>query len=83
MVIRGFSAGNSGGAPRRGVLAPPLVHLAGDVGDLHAEDERQPGGLNGLLVRLRDHARIRDDPDAGQAAGGHELLDRCCCGTVS
>ena len=57
------------------VLAPPLVHDVGDVGDLHAEDERQARGLDGLHVRVGDHARVRDDGDVGQLVGGHELLD--------
>jgi hypothetical protein len=40
------------------VLPAPLVHLVGDVEDLHAEDERQARGLDRLLVRLGDHARV-------------------------
>jgi hypothetical protein len=32
------------------MLAPPLLHDVGDVGDLRAEDERQSGRLDGLLV---------------------------------
>jgi hypothetical protein len=58
-----------------GVLAPPGADGVGDVGDLHAEDERQPGGLDRFLVRFGDHARVRDDGDVGQVVGGHELLD--------
>jgi hypothetical protein len=38
----------------------------GDVGDLYAEDERQPGGLDGLLVGVGDHARVGDDGDIGR-----------------
>ena len=57
------------------MLALPLRDLVGDVGDLHAEDERQAGGLDGLLVRLGDHARVGDDRDVGQLVGGHELPD--------
>ena len=58
-----------------GVLPAPLRDLVGDVGDLHAEDERQARGLDRLLVRLGDHPRVRDDGDVGQPVGGHELLD--------
>jgi site-specific DNA recombinase len=58
-----------------GVLAPPLANDVGDVGDLHAQDERQPGGLDRLLVGLGDHAGVRDDGDVGQPVGGHELVD--------
>jgi hypothetical protein len=57
------------------VLTPPLVHHVGDVGDLHAEDERQALGLDGLLVGLGDHPGVCDDGDIGQLAGSHERLD--------
>ncbi len=58
-----------------GVLALPLLHHIGHLGDLHAEDERQPGVLNRLLVRVGDHAGVRDDGDIGQLVGFHERLD--------
>ena len=35
-------AGVPAGDVLPGVLAPPLIDLAGDVGDLHVEDERSP-----------------------------------------
>jgi hypothetical protein len=58
------------------MLAPPLVYLVGDAGDLHAEDERQARGLNRLLV---GHA---DTWDSGCAhdSGNHlkRRLDRRC-----
>jgi hypothetical protein len=57
------------------MLRAPLRDQVGDVGDLHAQDERQAGGLDRLLVGLGDHARVGDDGDVGQAVGGHELLD--------
>src|ERR1019366_1760986 len=54
-----------------GVLALPLRHLVGDVRDLHAEDERQARGIDGLLVRLGDHPGVRDDRDVEQPVSGH------------
>jgi hypothetical protein len=32
-------------------------------------------GLDRFLVRLGDHASIRDDRDVGEPSGGHELID--------
>jgi site-specific DNA recombinase len=58
-----------------GVLPPPGVDDAGDVGHFHAEDERQACGLDRLHVRVGDHARVRNDRDVGELVGGHELLD--------
>src|SRR5215471_5426218 len=58
-----------------GVLAPPLGDHVGDVRDLHPEDEREPGGLDGLLVRLADHPGVSDDRHVRQLVGGHERLD--------
>ena len=69
---RPLSAPESSG---QGVLAPPLQDLVGDVGDLHAEDERQSRGLDRLLVRVGDHPRVGDHGDVRQPVGGHELLD--------
>ena len=57
------------------VLPAPLLDDIRDVRDLHAEDERQARGLDRLLVRLGDHARVRDHGDIRQVVGGHELLD--------
>jgi len=57
------------------VLAPPLRHHVGDLGDAQAEDERQPGRFDLLLVGLRHHPRVRHDRDVGQLVGGHERLD--------
>ena len=58
-----------------GVLAAPLVDLVGDVRDLRAEDERQPGRLDRVLVAVGDHAGVGDDGDVGQPVRGHERLD--------
>ena len=58
-----------------GVLATPLGHRIRDVGDLHAQDERQARGLDGLLVRLGDHPRVGDHGDVGELVRGHELPD--------
>ena len=57
------------------VLAPPPGDLVGDVGNLHAEDERQAGRLDRLLVRLGDHPGVRDYGDVAQVVSGRELLD--------
>jgi hypothetical protein len=57
------------------MLPPPGADDIGDVGDLHAEDERQACGLDRLHVRVGDHARVRNDRDVGELVGGHELLD--------
>jgi hypothetical protein len=54
-----------------GVLAPSLADDVGNVRDLHAEDERQPGGLDRLLLRPGDHARVRDHGDIGQPVSRH------------
>jgi hypothetical protein len=56
-----------------GMLPAPLADLIGDVGDFHPEDERQASGLDALLVRLGDHARVRDDRDVRELVRGHEL----------
>jgi hypothetical protein len=58
-----------------GMLAPPLLHDVGDVGDLRAEDERQSDRLDGLLVGRGDHAGVGDDGDVGELVGGHERAD--------
>jgi hypothetical protein len=58
------------------VLALPLADNVGDIGDAHAEDERQPSNLDRLLVGLGDHARVGHDRDIiRQLVGGHERLD--------
>jgi hypothetical protein len=57
------------------MLAPPRVHLVRVAGDFRPRDERQPGGLNRLLVRLGYHARVADYGNVGQLVGGHERLD--------
>src|SRR5690348_5422107 len=57
------------------VLPAPPGDLVGDVGDLHPEDKRQPLGLDRLLVRLGDHARIGHDGHVRELVGGHERLD--------
>jgi hypothetical protein len=45
------------------MLAPPPVHQVGDVGDLHAEDERQANRLDGLLIS--DQNRFHWDRSQG------------------
>jgi hypothetical protein len=66
-----------------GVLAVPLRDDAGDVGDAHAQDERQSGGLDRLLAGLGDHPGIGHDGHVGQPAAGHELADDRQHGLVS
>jgi len=64
------------GWPGLGEDAPvaDLFAMAGDIGDPRAENEREPGGLDRLPVRLGDHARVRDYGDVRELVGGHELL---------
>ncbi len=57
------------GCPRRGARCA-TGRRRRDAGDAHAQDERQPGGLDRLLVGLGDHARVRNHSDVEQLAGG-------------
>ena len=45
------------------------------MGGALAEDERQPGRLDLLLVRLRHHARVRHHGHVRQLMSGHERLN--------
>jgi len=58
-----------------GMLAPPLRDRIRLVGDPCAQDERQPGVLDRLLVGVGDHPRVRDHGDIGELVGGHERDD--------
>jgi hypothetical protein len=51
----------------------PLGHLVGHVGELRAEDERQPRRLDRASVGLRDHPGVRDHGHVGQLM---RLLER-------
>jgi hypothetical protein len=44
-----------------GMLAPPLSDRIRLVGNAGAQDERQPGVLDRVLVGVGDHPRVRDD----------------------
>ena len=76
----------AGGRPRLGqhqpvgnrliwVFVAPLAHHVGQMRDTGAQDERQPGGLQGDLVGLGDHPGIGDHGDIGQLVGGLEGVD--------
>jgi len=54
----------------------PVRHDVGNLRDLGAEDEREPGLLDRFLVRVRDHPGVGDDRDVSQLMGGHERGDR-------
>jgi hypothetical protein len=56
------------------LVAPRLDHVR-HVGYPRAEDERQPRGLDGLLVGRRDHASVGHDRDISQLVGIHERTD--------
>jgi hypothetical protein len=58
-----------------GMVAPPPLHHVRHVRDLRAEDERQPGSLDRLLVRLRHHPRMRHDRHVGELERSHERGD--------
>ena len=58
-----------------GMLLAPHLHDVRDVRDARAEDERQPGGLDGPLVAIRDHPRVRHDRDILKLVGFHERGD--------
>jgi hypothetical protein len=53
-----------------GVLVMPLAHHVGQKRNPCAQDVGQPCCLQRDLVGLRDHPRISDDGDIGQAVGG-------------
>ena len=58
-----------------GVVVAPFAHHIGQKRDAGAQDERQPGGFDGDLVGLRDHAGVGDHGDVGELVGGLEGVD--------
>jgi hypothetical protein len=58
-----------------GVVLAPCANHVRDLGDLRADDEREPGCLDGFLVRLRHHSGVGHHRDVGELVGGHERLD--------
>ena len=57
------------------MLFVPLSNHVRDVRDVGTEDERQTGGLDGLLVARGHHPGIGDHGDLGQVVGGLERAD--------
>ena len=49
-----------------GVFVAPFAHDIGQLRDAGSEDEREPGGLQGDLVGLRDHAGIGNHCHVGE-----------------
>ena len=78
-LVTGLAAGGRGpglgehvpiGDGFAGVLAQPLSDLVGDVGCAGAEDERESFGLDGLLVRVREHPGVGHDLNRPGDVGG-------------
>jgi hypothetical protein len=57
------------------MLIAPFAHHIRQVRDAGAQDERQPGSLQGDLVGFGDHARIGDHRDISELVGGLERVD--------